>query len=337
MKAKRLFLMLFLLVLATSLAACKNDSEASAAKKDSKVYNLQVGHVVTTDHSYHLALEKFSKEVYEKSEGRLVVDIFPSAQLGNERDLVESLAMGTVDMALANSGNLASFTDAYQNFDFPFLFRDREHAHAVLDSEIGEKALSSLEKVDIKGLANWENGFFNTWNSKKSIEGPEDFKGMKIRANDNPIHIDSYKEIGASAITMGWSEVYTAIQNGTIDGVSVSIPSMYTARIYEVAPYISNSSEFYVTAVFMMNKDLFERLPKDLQQIISETAKETTKYQRDLNKEIEDKALADLASKGFEITNPNKDEMKKAVWDNIYNQYAPQLDKELIDSIQNDF
>ena len=136
--------------------------------------------------------------------------------------------MGTIDMALCNSGNLASFTDSYTAFDLPFLFRDSAHAHAVLDGEIGQAALASLDVVGIKGLANWENGFFCTWNNKRPIEKPEDMAGLKIRANNNPIHISAYGALGVSAITMGWSEVYTAIQNGTVDGVSVSIPSMYT-------------------------------------------------------------------------------------------------------------
>lgn len=321
------------------LVGCNSEKtdEVSSAGKDEKVYTLQVGHVVTTDHSYHLALEEFAKQAKEKSDGRLNIEIFPSAQLGNERDLVEGMTMGTIDMALSNSGNLAAFTGAYQVFDLPFLFRDLEHAHKVLDGEIGQNALAALQEIGIKGLANWENGFFSTWNSKKSIKNAVDFKGLKLRANDNPIHIDSYNELGVSAITMGWSEVYTAIQNGTVDGVSVSIPSMYTANIQEVAPYISTSSEFYVTVVLMINQDLYNSLPEDLQKIILETAQDVTKFQRDLNKEIEEKALADLEEKGFEITHPDSEELKAVTWDAIYNKYADKLGKDTIDSIINDY
>lgn len=326
--------------LALALAGCSGDSTEVSGETNSNgdaAYNLQVGHVVTTDHSYHLALEKFAEKVKEDSEGKINIEIFPSSQLGNERDLVEGLSMGTIDMALSNSGNLAAFTNSYQVFDLPFLFRDNAHAHAVLDSEIGQKALASLEEVGIKGLANWENGFFSTWNSKKPINSSSDFKGLKIRANDNPIHIDSYSELDVSAITMGWSEVYTAIQNGTVDGVSVSIPSMYTANIQEVAPYISTSSEFYVTAVLMMNNDLFKGMPEDLQQILLDAADEVTDYQRKINKEIEEKAIADLEEKGFEVTHPDLNELKEASWQPIYDKYAETLGKDTIDSILNDF
>lgn len=317
------------------LGAC--GGEKAIGDGADKQYTFQVGHVVTTDHSYHLALQKFAEEVDKKSEGKIKIEIFPSSQLGNERDLVEGLTMGTIDMALSNSGNLASFIDSYQVFDLPFLFRDNEHAHKVLDGEIGQNALNSLEEIGIKGLANWENGFFSTWNSKHPVESPEDFKGLKIRANDNPIHIASYDALGASAITMGWSEVYTAIQNGTVDGVSVSIPSMYTAKIQEVAKYISTSSEFYVTVILMMNKEKFEKLPEDLQGILLETAQEVTAYQREINGDMEKKFLEDLEEQGFEVTHPDKEKMKDASWQPVYDKFADELGKDIIESIQNDY
>lgn len=329
----------FALILSVLLvvSACGKESNESGGSKSDGPHTFQVGHVVTTDHSYHLALEKFAEEVDKKSDGQLKIEIFPSSQLGNERDLVEGLTMGTIDMALSNSGNLASFIDSYQVFDLPFLFRDNEHAHKVLDGEIGQDALNSLEEIGVKGLANWENGFFSTWNSKHPIEKPEDFKGLKIRANDNPIHLASYDALDASAITMGWSEVYTAIQNGTVDGVSVSIPSMYTAKIQEVAPYISTSSEFYVTVILMINQKMFDKLPEELQEILVETAQEVTEYQREINGEMEKEFIEDLVEQGFEVTHPDKKAMKDASWQPVYDEFAEDLGKDIIESIQNDY
>ncbi|WP_462420588.1 DctP family TRAP transporter solute-binding subunit [Salinicoccus sp. Marseille-QA3877] len=324
---------LLVLVFIFFISACSN----STASSEKEVYELEVAHVVASDHSYQYALEEFAENVQERSEGRIEINIFPSAQLGNERDLVESVSMGTVDMALSNSANLSAYTDSYMIFDLPFLFRDHQHAHDVLDSDIGEDALNSLDDIGVKGLANWENGFFNTWNATRPIEEPEDFNGLIIRANDNPIHIDSYEALNGGAVTMGWSEVYTGIQNGTVDGVSVSIPSMYTSNIHEVAPYISTSQEFYVSAILMMNDDLFNDMPDDLQTILEEEAKNATQFQRDLNKEIEDEALADLEEQGYEITHPDTEVFREEVWEDISTQYEDNLDQEKLERILNDF
>lgn len=350
---KMLAVVLFLSMGATMLSGCsKSQSDGSApATEENKdaaqtdkqnadngeSYTFQIGHVVTSDHAYHLGLQKFAEIAEEKSNGRLKFEIFPSSQLGNERDLVEGLTMGTIDMALSNSGNMATFIDSYQVFDLPFLFRDYEHARKVLDSEIGQEALDSLETIGIKGLSNWENGFFCTWNSKRAINGPEDFKGLKIRANDNPIHISAYEALGVPAITMGWSEVYTAVQNGTVDGVSVTISSMYTAKMYEVAPYISDSGEFYVTVILMMSKQIWDTLPSDLQQIMLDAAEEAKDYERELNENQEKEAMKFLEENGYTITHPDKAALKAVCWQPVYDKYAEQLGKEKIDSIINDY
>lgn len=312
-------------------------SDASPGDSSSAEYTFQVGHVVTSDHSYHLGLQRFAELLSEKSNGRIALEIFPSGQLGNESDLTEGVVMGTVDMALVNSGNLASFTDAYSLFDLPFLFRDEEHARSVITGEIGQECLDSLEPLGIKGLANWEAGFFCIWNSKRAIENPEDVVGLKIRANNNPIHIAAYNAMGVAPTTMGWSEVYTAIQNGTVDGVSVAITSMYTANIQEVAPYISTSGEFYVTAPLIMNADRFNSLPEDIQTIILEAANEATDYQIQTNGEMVEQFIQNLKDEGYQVTEPDKAAFKEVCWDSVYDQFVEQIGAERIDDVLNNY
>lgn len=338
MKLKKIVAMTLMVTMSAALfTGCRGNASGDDAATGEETYKFQVGHVVTTDHSYHLGLQRFGELLEEKTNGRATIEIFPAAQLGNEMDQIEGVTMGTLDMTLANSGNLASFTDAYTAFDLPFLFRDEAHAHAVLDGEIGQEALNSLEPVGIKGLANWENGFFCTWNNVRPIEKPEDMEGLKIRANNNPIHISAYDALGTSAITMGWSEVYTAIQNGTVDGVSVSIPSMYSAKIQEVAPYISTSGEFYVTVILMMNKDLYDSLPADIQTALTEAAVEATEYQRTVNKQQTDEFIQILKDEGYTVTEIDKEAFKEACWDEVYDQYAAQIGEDKIQSILNDY
>lgn len=334
---KNIKIVLLLLVFGVVPLIVTGCSQDINSDKEHAEYTFQVAHVVTKDHSYHLGLERFADLVDKKTNGRVKIEIFPSGQLGNEADLIESVSMGTVDMALVNSGNLASFVDTYSVFDLPYLFRDSEHAHKVLDGPIGQEALNSLETLGIKGFANWENGFFCTWNNVKPINSSEDFKHLKIRANNNPIHIDTYRALGASPITMGWSEVYPAIQNGTVDGVSVSIPSMYSSKIQEVAPYLSTSSEFYVTVILMMNLKKFQDLPLDIQEALNEAVEETTPYQRKINGEMTDEIIEKLTEEGYAITHPDKDEIKKACWDKVYEKWADKLGKDKIQSIINDY
>lgn len=337
-KFKKFVTTLLVISMSTALfTGCRGGSSSEETETADGTYTFQVGHVVTSDHSYHLGLQKFAELLSEKTDGRATIEIFPAGQLGNEADLIEGLTMGTIDMALCNSGNLASFTDAYEAFDLPFLFRDAEHAHAVLDGEIGQEALASLDAVGIKGLANWENGFFCLWNNKRPIVTPEDIVGLKIRANNNPIHIAAYTALGASAITMGWSEVYTAIQNGTVDGASVSIPSLYTANIQEVAPYISTSGEFYVTVILMMSKDLYDSLPADIQTALTEAAEEATAYQREVNQQQTDEYIQALKDDGYTVTDIDTDAFREACWDEVYNQYAEKIGVDKIESILNDY
>lgn len=317
----------------TNVDTPQSGSESSGSPE----YTFQVGHVVTTDHSYHLGLQKFAELLDEKTNGRVAIEIFPSAQLGNESDLTEGVIMGTVDMALINSGNLASYTDAYSLFDLPFLFRDADHARSVITGEIGQDCLDSLESLGIKGLANWEAGFFCIWNNKRPIVEPEDVVGLKIRANNNPIHIAAYTALGVAATTMGWSEVYTAIQNGTVDGVSVAITSMYTANIQEVAPYISTSGEFYVTAPLIMNADLYNGLPEDIQTAISEAAAEATEYQIQVNGELVETFLQNLEDEGYQITEIDQAAFKEKCWDKVYDQFVDQIGADRIEDVLNNY
>ena len=245
--------------------------------------------------------------------------------------------MGTVDMALINSGNLASFTDVYSLFDLPYLFRDLEHARSVITGEIGQECLDALEPLGIKGLANWEAGFFDIWNNQRPIETPEDVQGLRIRANNNPIHIAAYQAMGVSPVTMGWSEVYSAIQNGTVDGVSVATTSMYTANIHEVAPYISTSDEFYVTAPLIMNAGRFNSLPEDIQNIILEAAAEATEYQIQVNGDQVEEFLQDLEDEGYQVTHPDKEAFKEVCWQPVYDQFVDQIGADRIDAVLNNY
>src|SRR5699024_5676593 len=182
------------------------------------------------DHPYTKGLEEFSRLVSEKSDGQVTVDHFHSSQLGDERDMIEGLQLGTLEMALVSTAPLSSFTKDFLVFDLPFIFEDSQAARNVLDGEIGEELFEKLDDQFIIGLAYWENGFRSVSNSRGPVEKPEDMKGLKIRTMENPVHMASFRAMGASPTPMAFGELFTALQQKTIDGQENPLPIVDTSK-----------------------------------------------------------------------------------------------------------
>ncbi len=335
----RRFLALTLaIVMVLSLTACgsksQSTSNAPAASEPAKQIVLKAGHSVAPTHPYHLGLEKFAQLIEERTGGKVKIEIFHSNQLGNERDMIEGLQMGTVDMVVSSTGPIGGFEPKMLVVDLPFLFRDREHAYKVLDGEVGKELLSSLSSKGITGLAFWENGFRHITNSKKPINTPEDLKGLKIRTMENQVHMDSFKELGADPTPMAWSEVFTALQQKVIDGQENPIPIIYTQKVYEVQKNLALTGHFYSPALLLMSKAKFDSFDAETQKIFAETALEVATYERDLIKQMEDTQVDELKKLGVNVTTPDKTKLQEAVAP-VYKKYETQFTKELIDKIIN--
>jgi len=223
-------------LLILSLTACSRPTGNSSGSKEAtsngsnETITIRVGHVLAPTHPYTLGLEKFSELVAEKTDNKVKVEVFHSSQLGNERDMVEGLQLGTLEMALVSTAPLSSFTDDFLVFDLPFMFKDTENARKVVDSEIGQNLLDSLKSQKILGLAYWENGFRNVTNNKKPIKTPDDLKGMKIRTMESPVQMESFNALGASATPMAFGELFTALQQNTIDGQENPLAIISTSK-----------------------------------------------------------------------------------------------------------
>jgi len=191
---------------------------AGSSWAQEKPLSLKLGHAVAPVHPYHLGAVKFSELVAQRTGGKVKIDVYPSTQLGNERDMVEGLQLGTIDLVVTSTGPVGGFVPKMFVVDLPFLFRDRDHAYKVLDGPIGRDLLSALSAKSIRGLAFWENGFRQITNNLRPIEKPTDLKGVKIRTMENKVHLAAFRAFGASPTPMAWSEVYTALQQRTIDG-----------------------------------------------------------------------------------------------------------------------
>jgi tripartite ATP-independent transporter DctP family solute receptor len=293
---------------------------------------LKLGHAVAPEHPYHLGAVRYSELVAQRTKSKVKIDVYPSAQLGNERDMVEGLQLGTIDLVVTSTGPLGGFVPRMFIVDLPFLFRDREHAYKVLDGPIGRELLDAFAAKGIKGLAFWENGFRQITNNARPIEKPQDLKGIKIRTMENKVHLASFKAFGASPTPMAWSEVYTALQQKTIDAQENPIAIIYFQKIYEVQKYLALTGHFYSPTPLLMSLKAFNNLPTDIQKVMLETAIECAKYERNLLSDNEAKQLAELKAKGMRMTTPNKKPFQDAAV-SVYKEFESQFGKEMIDKI----
>ena len=293
---------------------------------------LKLGHAVAPEHPYHLGAVKYSERIAQRTKNKVKIDVYPSTQLGNERDMVEGLQLGTIDLVVTSTGPLGGFVPRMFVVDLPFLFRDREHAYKVLDGPIGLELLNAFSAREIKGLAFWENGFRQITNNVRPIEKPEDLKGIKIRTMENKVHLAAFKAFGASPTPMAWSEVYTALQQKTIDAQENPIAIIYFQKIYEVQKYLALTGHFYSPTPLLMSLKAFNNLPKNIQKMMLDTAMECATYERNLLRDNEAKQLVELKAKGIQVTIPNKKPFQEAVAP-VYKEFESQFGKEMVNRI----
>ena len=297
-----------------------------------KPVSLKLGHAVAPEHPYHLGALKYAELVAQRTKSKVKIDVHPSTQLGNERDMVEGLQLGTIDLVVTSTGPLGGFVPKMFVVDLPFLFRDREHAYKVLDGPIGRDLFAAFSAKGIKGLAFWENGFRQITNNVRSIERPEDLKGIKIRTMENKVHLASFRAFGASPTPMAWSEVYTALQQRTIDAQENPIAIIYHQKIAEVQKYLALTGHFYSPTPLLMSLKAFDALPKETQKIMLDTAIECATYERNLLRDSEAKQITELKTKGMQVTTPNKKPFQDAVA-SVYKEFESQFGKDLIEKI----
>lgn len=294
---------------------------------------LKLAHMVSTSAHYHIGSLELAKLIETRTKGALKIEIFPAGQLGKgERELIEGLQIGTIDLVVTSTGPMGGFVPQMLVVDLPFLFRDNSHVDKVLDGPIGEGLLKDLSKVGIKGIAFWENGFRNLTNNKRPIHKPEDVKGLKLRTMENEVHMEAFRNLGADPTPMAWGEVYTALQQGVIDGQENPIGIIRTHKIYEVNKHLALSGHVYSPAMLIMNEKKFSSLSADLQKILMETGREAAKFERKFNRDSEAKWLEELKGFGMQISSPDKGLFQKAT-EPTYKKYESRFGKDLIDRI----
>ena len=306
---------------AGSTAASTGSAAASgsAAAGDAE-YSMIAGTTTPDAHPYNLGLVKMGELINEKTNGAVKLDVFGNSQLGGERDLIEGLQLGSVQVTCVSTAPLSGFTDMFLVFDLPFIFETTEQARAVMDSEVGEQILHSVDEQGLVGLAWFENGFRNVTNNVKPVTVPDDLKGIKIRTMENPIHMAAFKVMGADPTPMAMGDVFTALQQGTIDAEENPVPIVETNKFYEVQKYISMTGHIFSPAPVFIAKDYYDAMPEEYQTAIQEAATEAAPYQREQIDEQNVSGLEELTNDGMEANEPDKAPFQEATAP-IYDQY----------------
>lgn len=285
-------------IIALAAAAALSLAAAPFASSAFATTVIKAGHGTQTAHPTHIALEKLAEIVAAKSKGDLKIEIYPDRQLGEEREMVEGLQLGTVDMAVVSTGPLVAFVPSLGTVDLPFLFKSSDHAYKVLDGEVGQDLLAKFKDRGIVGLAWWENGW-RSLTSKKEVKSPADLKGMKLRTMQNPVHIAAFKELGASPIPMVWGEVFTSLSQGVIDAQENPVTIVYSNSLWEVQKYMTLTRHVYGPHLVLFSQQAWDRLTPAQRTILEESLVEATAYQRQTSARLEAEQLKLLAAKGM--------------------------------------
>jgi TRAP-type transport system periplasmic protein len=282
-----------------------------------------------------VAIDVFGKEVEKRTAGRYKVQSFYSGSLGGERESIEAVQLGTQELTFSSTGPVPNFVPEARILDIPFLFRDKAHARMVLDGPIGQEMLTKFESKGFKALAWGENGIRHMTNSKRAVNAPDDLKGLKMRTMENPVHVAAYKGLGIVTTPMAFPEVFTALQQGTVDGQENPLSVIMAAKFDQVQKHLSLTGHVYSPGIFLMNKATFDKLSAADKQAFIDAAKEGVKANRARVDEDDAKGVAELRSKGMNVV----ENVDKAKFVNtltpVNAEFEKQFGKANIDKIRN--
>ena len=281
---------------------------------------IKLAHGLDVNHSVHKAMVKMGEDLEKLSEGKMLLEIYPSQQLGTERQCLELLQIGSLDMTKVSAGVMENFAPKMKIFGLPFLFRDREHSFRVLDGTIGKELLANGEKYWLKGLGYYDAGSRSFYTKTKSINSPADLAGMKIRVMESVTAMDMVRSLGGSPTPISWGELYTSLQQGVVDGAENNPPSFYLSRHYEVCKFYSLDEHTVLPDVLIMGTQIWNRLSEEERNWLQKAVNNSVIYQRKLWAEAEEEALAEVQKAGVTVTRPDKTLFSKKV-KSIYEKY----------------
>jgi tripartite ATP-independent transporter DctP family solute receptor len=274
---------------------------------------IRLGHTLDPTHPVHLGMVDMAERLEAKSGGRARIEIFPGAQLGTERELLELLQIGSLGMTKVSSSVLEQFVPAFRVFGLPYLFRDDAHRFTVLEGPVGRQLLLATGSVWLRGLTYYDAGTRSFYTTGRAIEHPRDLRGLKIRTQESATAIRIINLLGGAATPIAFGELYTALQQGVVDGAENNPPSYHTSRHYEVARFYSLDEHTAVPDVLLISSTVWEDLDPQIQQWLQQAADESHEVQKRLWQEATERALAEMRAAGVSVVHPDKRPFREGV------------------------
>ena len=324
-------------LMALALVSCgggtqtPGDSTDSNAEESKEVRALSFGHAQSDTHLFNTTVEKFRDLLEEKSSGTMTVEIFANGTLGDEREMAESLQMGTLDMCISAVATLSAFDSDLDVFNFPYLFESTNHAHNVLMGDLGYELFQNLEDSSgIKYLGQVDLGFRSMTNNDHPVYAPADCQGLRMRTLQSSICVEALGTLGIDAVSMSFGELFTALQTGAVDGQENPISVIYSSRFYEVQKYLSLTEHLYPVSPILISMQTWNSLTEEQQGWVREAMNEALDWEWEESPAEIDDMLSELAENGMEINEVDKApfvEAMQVVYENHKDQYGNLIER----------
>ncbi|SBR47329.1 MULTISPECIES: TRAP transporter substrate-binding protein [unclassified Halomonas] len=304
-------------------------------------HTLRMGLGLSENSPQYISSQYFGEILEKRTDGRITVNVFPNSQLGDDVQMLEMLQTGTLDMTYPSSSAATSYVEELAVFDLPFLLPSREAAIEVLQSDVALELLEGFEDSGLKPLAFSENGYRQLSNSDRPIETPEDVagldvRGLSVRTMENPVHLDIWEALGANPTPMAFGELFSAMEQGVVDGQENPWSTILTSNFHEVQDYGTETRHVYTPFIMMLSERTWDKMAPEYQELVMEAARQSAEYEIQLSAEYDEWSREQLEERGMEITRLDDEQLaafQEAVQP-VYEEWAPRIGEELIEDIQ---
>ena len=301
-------LLVISLLIGCSQATTSNENNNQSSGDDKASQEeivLRLGHGTATSSLYHAGSVKFKELVEEKTDGKVKIEIYSDGQLGHDRELIDAMGLGSMDMGMVGVEPVVTLAEKLQVVNLPYLFKDRDTAYSVLDGEVGKEMVQDLpQKSGIRVLDYFENGFRHVSNSRGEINSIEDLSRLDIRTPESPVSLSIFRALGANPTPMSFGELYTGLQQGTVDGQENPVSLFYTTNFYEVQDHLALTRHMYSPMMLVISEQKWSSMSSEIQDAIIEASAEARDYERLLSQQQEEEYIEKVLEKGVTITEP---------------------------------